>query len=229
MLVFVFSRLLAAWFTFLLPSYKTFKALKKSTSHEREIEKWASYWVVIAIIAAFEHTAEWLLCWFSFYWELKTLALLFLSLPQFEGSTYVYKTYVEPYLVQNEPDIDAGIASARDETLQFLQSRLSALWEILYSLLSKTPVVTKHTSPSSPFQEGAPTNGSSPVHQKAFHSALDLWGALTQSAFLGGSAPGGGKSAESRASFDSALSPAATHYGASGPVGYDVGAETVNN
>jgi receptor expression-enhancing protein 1/2/3/4 len=83
MLMFIFSRLLAGWFTFLLPSYSTFKALRQRPLNEQERERWAGYWIIIGGVVAFEYTAEWLLCWFPFYWEIKTLFLLFLSLPQF--------------------------------------------------------------------------------------------------------------------------------------------------
>ena len=63
-----------------------------------------------------------------FYWEIKTVFLLFMSLPQIQvhlssfsfvdhithttrpkGSTYVYTTYLQPFLLQNETDLDAGI------------------------------------------------------------------------------------------------------------------------
>jgi receptor expression-enhancing protein 1/2/3/4 len=84
MLVFIFSRLLACvfkppiivvfftdwpswalsgWFTFLSPSYSTFKALRQRPLHEQEVERWASYWIVVGAVVAFEYTAEWLLCW----------------------------------------------------------------------------------------------------------------------------------------------------------------------
>ncbi|KAI0005576.1 TB2/DP1, HVA22 family-domain-containing protein [Russula compacta] len=193
MLMFLLSRLLTGWFTFLLPSYSTFKALRQRPLNEREIEKWFGYWIVIGAVVAFEYTAEWLLSWFPFYWEIKTLLLLFLSLPQFEGSTYIYKTYVEPYLVQNEPEIDASIASARDETLQFLQLRLSALWDIFYSLLNKTPVPSR----------GDSTNGSPLVDQKAFfQSVQDLWGTISPVSFLAASAPGSGEPTASTSASD---------------------------
>jgi len=229
MLVFLVFRLLAGWFTFLLPSYSTFKALKKRPLCEQEIERWVSYWIVIGAVVAFEYTAEWLLSWFPFYWEIKTLLLLYLSLPQFEGSTYVYKAYVEPYLVQNESDIDASIASARDETLRFVQSRLVALWDILYSLLSKTPVTPTHSPTCSP-------NGSPLVGQGAaalFQSMQDLWAAIGPTSFSAPPALDGGKPALSRLTSDTrasemgAPSPAAP-VGASNTVGYDVG-ESTNN
>src|SRR5712672_481009 len=83
-----------------------------------------------------------------------------------QGSTYVYKTYVEPYLVQKESDIDTSIAAARDESFQYLQARLTALWDIVYSLLSKTPIKTENGHPT--------TNGPSPlgINQKALYESV---------------------------------------------------------
>lgn len=179
---------------------------------------------------------------FPFYWEIKTLVLLFLSLPQFEarakncyffpkaalmasqGSTYIYKAYVEPYLVQNESEIDATIASARNETLQFLQLRLSALWDILYSLLNKTPIPSR----------GDSTNGSPLVDQNAlFQSVQGLWGTISPVSFLAALAPGSGNPTDSRSASDTfesakqapSLSPPTA---ASATVGYDIG-ESRNN
>jgi len=224
MLMFFVSRAVTGWFNFLLPSYKTFKALRKND--EREIQKWASYWVVIGAVLAFEYTAEWLVSWFPFYWEIKTLVLLFLSLPQFEGSTYVYTTYVEHYLIQNESNIDCSIAAARDESLQYLQTRLTALWDIIYSLLSKTPMKTENGHPA------PTTNGPSPLginQQALYQSVQGLWNTAVGVGvppFLAASAPGSGeKPTVSRSTSDTfpserrVPSPAASGT----TVGYDLG------
>lgn len=89
----------SGWFAFLLPSYHTFKALKQRPFSEPEIERLATYWAVVGAFVALEYSGEWLFSWyvfiappalilsktyvrFPFYWELKTVFLLFLSLPQ---------------------------------------------------------------------------------------------------------------------------------------------------
>lgn len=71
---------------------------------------------------------------FPFYWETKTALLLFLSLPQTQGSTWVYKTYLQPFFSENEAEIDAGISSAHTSILAFVQSRLAQLWDVLQKL-----------------------------------------------------------------------------------------------
>jgi receptor expression-enhancing protein 1/2/3/4 len=135
---------------------------------------------------------------------------------------------VEPYLVQNESEIDASIASARNETLQFLQSRLSTLWDILYSLLSRTPVTPKLSSPGA-----TPANGSPLVGQNAiFQSVQELWGAINPPSFLATSTPHSGKPTFSRSASHTVASekqaPSAPPTDASASVGYDVG-ETVKD
>ena len=109
--------------------------------------------------------------------DLAVFFFFFLACPQ--GSTYIYKTYLEPFLVQNESNIDAGLASARDETVQFIHSRLSALWDLLYSLLSKTPITPKMATP---------TNGSPLSSQKTPQAIQGLWGAIIPPPSLASSA-----------------------------------------
>ncbi|KAI0271422.1 TB2/DP1, HVA22 family-domain-containing protein [Gloeopeniophorella convolvens] len=226
------SRLLTGWFAFLLPAYSTFKALKQRPLDEREVERWASYWTVIGAVVAFEYAAEWLLSWFPFYWEIKTIFLLFLSLPQTEGSTYIYQTYVEPFLIQNEAEIDASITSARTETITFLQTRLTTLWELVWSAVDRTPMASKHGAAG----EGI-ANGFPPVGQKALQSLQGLLGALGSSAHPPAEATAGGRPVGSRTVSGASaaasnhppsprpqVTPAASGY----DVGYDVG-EAVNN
>jgi receptor expression-enhancing protein 1/2/3/4 len=135
---------------------------------------------------------------------------------------------VEPYLVQNESDIDASIASARTETLQFLQSRLATLWDIVYSLLSRTPVTSK-LSPSGVTS----ANGSHPADQITFfQSVQDAWSAINSPVFAAPT-PGSGKPTVSRSVSDTVASEkqAPSHApltDVSSTVGYDVGENTRN-
>jgi hypothetical protein len=140
-----------------------------------------------------------------------------------QGSTYLYKFYVEPFLVQNESEIDASIASARNETLQFIQSRLSTLWDLLYSLLSRTPVMS-NLSPSG----ATPANGSPNASQNAFFQSVQgLLGAINPPAYSTAPAAVSGKYTVSRSASDTVASerqaPSNAHStDPSVSVGYDV-------
>ncbi|KZT30719.1 hypothetical protein NEOLEDRAFT_1083032 [Neolentinus lepideus HHB14362 ss-1] len=143
--MFVVCHVISAWFAFFLPCYSTFKALAHRPLSEPELERWAMYWCVVGAFVTVEYAVEWLVDWFPFYYEIKMLFLLFLSLPQTEGSTYVYKTYVEPFFTAKEANIDSGIEAAKTNALTFFQTRLAALWDLLWSIISKTPAAAQKT------------------------------------------------------------------------------------
>ncbi|KJA25865.1 hypothetical protein HYPSUDRAFT_160465, partial [Hypholoma sublateritium FD-334 SS-4] len=127
------SRLLSAWFAFLLPCFSTFKALSRRPLSEPELHKLAMYWAVIGAFVAFEYLAEWTISWLPFYWEIKTLFLLYLSLPQTQGSTYVYTTYLQPFFARNEADLDAGIIAIQRNVVTFIQGKLSGIWDLFWT------------------------------------------------------------------------------------------------
>jgi receptor expression-enhancing protein 1/2/3/4 len=85
-----------------------------------------------------------------FYWEVKTLFLLYLSLPQtqvrflkrfasslfrqplhFQGSTYIYQTYLHPFLAKNEASLDAAIVAMQSNALAFIQAKLTDLFNYI--------------------------------------------------------------------------------------------------
>jgi len=143
------SHFLCAWFAFLLPCYSTWKTLSHRPISEPEMEKWAMYWTVIGAFVAFEYVAEWFISWLPFYWEVKTVLLLFLSLPQTQGSTYIYQTYLHPYFSQNEADLDAGIVALQSNVLGFVTSHLSQLWDAVLKIANKAPVPQSDSQPGS--------------------------------------------------------------------------------
>lgn len=89
-----------------------------------------------------------------FYWEIKTIFVLYLALPQTQviysfmfislsdshvsqGSTFIYDSYLAPYFTRNEASIDAGIASAQGSLVVFLQDRAKGLWALVWSFVGQ--------------------------------------------------------------------------------------------
>ncbi|KAG1846837.1 TB2/DP1, HVA22 family-domain-containing protein [Suillus subluteus] len=164
MLMSMVSHLLCAWFAFLLPSYSTYKALSSPLSGE--LQSLSMYWAVVGAFIAIESTIGPFVSWLPFYWEARTLFLLYLSLPQLQGSTYIYKTYLEPFCSKNEAELDSSIASAQNNVLGFLQSRISMLIDLVWTILNKTPI----TKQSQAAREGQP--GQQPY---SLESVKGLW------------------------------------------------------
>lgn len=126
------------------------------------------YWSVIGLFIASEYIFERLISWLPFYWELKTTFLLFLSIPQIQGSTWIYTSYLQPFFAKNEADLDAGIVAAQTNTTAFLKSRFTGLWEVVWSLLSKVPVSAPQPGP-------APTPGQASAPGFSLESAKGMW------------------------------------------------------
>ncbi|KPV75770.1 uncharacterized protein RHOBADRAFT_52798 [Rhodotorula graminis WP1] len=104
----------------LYPLYASYKALRPAASsgltpqeQAERLERWLMYWCVVACVWTWEHWAEWSVSWFPFYHEVKTLVMLWLVLPQIQGSTYIYIHHLSPFLTSHEDDIDAALADAR--------------------------------------------------------------------------------------------------------------------
>ncbi|OBZ78769.1 putative HVA22-like protein g [Grifola frondosa] len=154
MLMSVVSHLLSAWFAFLLPCYATWKALAHRPVSDAELERWGMYWAVVGAFVAFEYVAIWLLSWIPFYWETRTAFLLFLALPQTQGSTYVYVTYMQPFLIKNQVHIDAGIEAAQTNMLAFLQTRFVAFWQTFWDLATKASAPANQTTAAGPQPTG---------------------------------------------------------------------------
>ncbi|GAA5890949.1 hypothetical protein JCM5296_001239 [Sporobolomyces johnsonii] len=104
----------------LYPTYASYKALKSTASsgltageQAEQLERWLMYWCVMGIVWMWEEWGEWGVRWFPFYYEVKTLVILWLVLPQIQGSTYIYLTYLAPFLSSHENDIDSFVTSTR--------------------------------------------------------------------------------------------------------------------
>jgi len=90
------------------------------------------YWSVVGAFVAMEYAAGWLVSWIPFWWEARTVFLLFLALPQTQGSTWIFVNVINPYLISKEAEIDAGIVAAQANILTFLQTRITALTQVLW-------------------------------------------------------------------------------------------------
>ncbi|KAG7450695.1 uncharacterized protein BT62DRAFT_985013 [Guyanagaster necrorhizus] len=159
----IFSAL-CAWFAFFLPCFATFKLLSQHPVPEAELQRTSKYWAVVGAFVGFEYLAGWLISWLPFYWEIKTVFLLFLSLPQTQGSTFVYDSYLKPVFVKNHNSIDSGIISIQGSVITFIHNRLYAVWELLWSVINKTPPPGQPPAAAPP-----PTAGFS------VESAMGLW------------------------------------------------------
>lgn len=62
------------------------------------------------------------------YHLIKTIFILYLVLPQFNGSTYIYTRHLQPFFQAYEPQIDETLTSLKARAYGFIQERLRSLW-----------------------------------------------------------------------------------------------------
>ncbi|KAK4053740.1 hypothetical protein OIV83_001396 [Microbotryomycetes sp. JL201] len=113
---YLLSRLVSTVAGAIYPAYASYKAIKANDVSQLEV--WLMFWVVMGIVMTFESTLEWLVTWVPFYYEIKTLVILWLTLPQIQGSTYIYVAHVHPFLTEHEDEIDQAIADGKDRAKQ---------------------------------------------------------------------------------------------------------------
>lgn len=99
---------------FAYPAYASFKAIE---SHAKDDDtQWLTYWTVFGCFSIVEYFADILVYWIPFYYMLKTFTLLWLYLPTFRGAEYVYHSFVRPYLMVHQQEIDSTFGEVRTKT-----------------------------------------------------------------------------------------------------------------
>lgn len=81
-----------------------------------------------------------------FYYLMKTTFLLYLSLPQTRGSSYLYINHLQPFFHSHEAQIDAALASFKARIYSFLQERIRMLWEHVSATLSQQQQQPPHAN-----------------------------------------------------------------------------------
>ncbi|MCJ1306617.1 hypothetical protein MMC25_000260 [Agyrium rufum] len=103
--------LIAAAISILLPTFLSYKALQ--TNDPAILTPWLIYWTVFSLLTLFEsYLVSPFLGWFPFYATVRLFVLCFLALPQTQGATTIYFSYVEPFLREHENKIETFIADA---------------------------------------------------------------------------------------------------------------------
>ncbi|KAI5450223.1 hypothetical protein NCC49_003240 [Naganishia albida] len=132
MLIGLTSRILCNLACFLYPAYASYKALTISPINSqyatRQLERWLMYWAVVGSWVGMEAVGGWILSLIPFYSLFKLMFFLWLSLPQTEGSTYLYNTLLAPAFHEHERDIDAFLSSLKSRVSGALLNVLNWAW-----------------------------------------------------------------------------------------------------
>ncbi|CDK27896.1 unnamed protein product [Kuraishia capsulata CBS 1993] len=79
---------------FALPAYLSLQALETTTTSDDT--RLLTYWVVFAFLNIVEFWSKAILYWIPTYFVVKTVFLLYLALPQYNGAQKVYQALIRP-------------------------------------------------------------------------------------------------------------------------------------
>ena len=110
MIGYYLSRAVSALIGTLYPGYYSYKAIKEKDTDA--VMRWMKYWTVFAFFTALEAVFDLFIFWLPFYYETKTVFVLFLLLPQTRGADYVFQHILLPTLATHEGNIDDTLRQA---------------------------------------------------------------------------------------------------------------------
>ncbi|CAK4030535.1 hypothetical protein MYCFIDRAFT_209870 [Lecanosticta acicola] len=94
----------------LLPVFFSYKALR--TSDPAVLTPWLMYWTTLSLFLVVENQLYFILYWVPFYSWIRLGIHLYLVLPGQQGSVYIYRQHVHPFLEEHERQIDRMISQA---------------------------------------------------------------------------------------------------------------------
>ncbi|KAJ3567418.1 hypothetical protein NP233_g6383 [Leucocoprinus birnbaumii] len=215
MLFFLTSRVISSLVAFLYPGYASYKTLSQRPASEEELERWLMYWSVLGFVVGIEYVAEWVISWIPFYYTLKTFFLLYIALPQFKGSSYLYKTHLQPFFRTHETQIDSTLARLKSRLYAFLQQRARMIWEQAAVAMGQAPSSYATSGTGRELEEEERVDAAQPpslVNPMGGPMQLvsSLWGSYGPSILAGGMALVGAARTQAQSQYNQSSSGANT-------------------
>ncbi|XP_031504254.1 putative HVA22-like protein g isoform X1 [Nymphaea colorata] len=153
--------------------YPAFECFKTVEGHQRQIEGlrfWCQYWIIVALLTAFEGVGSVLVSWLPMYDEFKLAFFVYLWHPKTKGASYVYDTILLPYIISHEWDIDHNVLELKTKAGHFAVLYLQTVanygqekfFELLQFFSSRSPKLKSDQVPEAPLNGGRHSSQSPP-------------------------------------------------------------------
>ncbi|OBZ85569.1 Receptor expression-enhancing protein 4 [Choanephora cucurbitarum] len=163
----------------LYPAYICYKALK--TNNQQEFRSLLTFWIVSITYLSFEYFSDIFLFWLPLYTEIKLILVLWLILPQTQGSSVFYANYLDPFLNTHETDIDNALleiqAKLKETIALYGKQTLLQVKKWIMGMVFKNQETTVNSSETI-------THAKSPVEDRAGNNIInpyDLFSTLISS------------------------------------------------
>lgn len=174
------------------PVFASYKAIR--TSDPAQLTPWLMYWTTLSLFLAGESFFYPILSWTPFYSWIRLGVHLYLVLPGQQGSVFLYRQYLHPWLETHEREIDHAITSGHDKAkaagLQYVKQAIEMVRTKVFGLPPRQP--TPPPSRSASYSQNLLSRFAMPSARPGFPStagANDLFamlGNVVQQAAAGG-------------------------------------------
>lgn len=152
------------------PAYECFKTVEKNRPDVEKLQFWCQYWMIIAVLTMFERIGDTFVSWLPMYSEAKLAFIIYLWYPKTKGTTYVYSTFLRPFVANHERDIDRHLNELRtragDLAFQYWQKgsvyAQSRLMEVLQYVAAQSPSSAPQQGSAIPQKSTASSFGHQP-------------------------------------------------------------------
>nr|XP_009420929.1 PREDICTED: putative HVA22-like protein g [Musa acuminata subsp. malaccensis]XP_018674946.1 PREDICTED: putative HVA22-like protein g [Musa acuminata subsp. malaccensis] len=107
------SRGLILVFGYAYPAYECYKTVELNKPEIEQLLFWCQYWILVASLAILERLVDVFFSWLPMYCEAKLALYIYLWYPKMRGTTFVYGTFLRPYIAKHEIEIDRHLLEFR--------------------------------------------------------------------------------------------------------------------
>ncbi|GAB2272135.1 hypothetical protein Dimus_006955 [Dionaea muscipula] len=131
---------------YVYPAFECFKTVEKNRVEIEELRFWCQYWIIVAVLSVIERFGDLLISWLPLYAELKLVFIIYLWYPKTKGTSYVYESFLQPFVSKHETDIDRRLQELRvrawDLAIYYLQNCTqlgqSAFFEVVHYIANQS-------------------------------------------------------------------------------------------
>eukprot|EP00249_Psilotum_nudum_P006473 c19797_g1_i1 orf=234-689(-) len=139
MIGFFLTRVILMVVGYIYPAYECFKSVERTRPVVEQLQFWCQYWMIIAVVTVFERLADTFISWLPLYSEAKLAFVIYLWYPKTKGTTYIYSTFLRPFVAKHELEIDRNLNEltirAGDTFFLYWQRALAYAQTRFYELL----------------------------------------------------------------------------------------------
>ncbi|XP_034681939.1 putative HVA22-like protein g isoform X2 [Vitis riparia] len=146
------SRALMLTFGYAYPAYECFKTVEKNKPEIEQLVLWCQYWLPL-------------------YGEAKLALFIYLRYPKTKGTTYIYNSFLRPYLAKHETEIDRNLlelrVKAREIAVVYWQKAVRHGQTVFFKILQYVSL----TQPQPAQQQQQPLASFLPHHESSFEES----------------------------------------------------------